>query len=371
MTTPVHKVVADEDASRPTWALCVATLNRPDILEQSTRLALAQTVPPHEVIIIDASDAWTVHRDRIMALSNWSTIRLVYVHGKVRSITAQRNQALALASAAILFCFDDDTLMHPDCAEQILRVYGLDRDGRIASVAASQTGDLPGTADTGSIVAKVQRNVSMRERLVGLVPAPMRHFFVAEVLLMTLERRFVPYDSPRYPRRPEVPPCLAATGAFAVRLTSGFRLTVRRRVAEQEPFDPSLRAYCPAEDLDVTYRYLRHGQNLQAPLARVYHHEAAANRLKRRKVAELSTLNIAFFVRRSARTQTLHRMLFYIFGLRMLLSCFLRDLVGRRWDLPDTAGTLGALRKSIKVFRLPRANLEQSYIEIQGQILSA
>ena len=41
------------------------------------------------------------------------------------------NHSIAQSTADIIFAFDDDTLMYPDCAKEILRIYAADVDHRI------------------------------------------------------------------------------------------------------------------------------------------------------------------------------------------------------------------------------------------------
>ena len=48
----------------------------------------------------------------------------------------QRNQAIDLATSDILFFFDDDSLMHPRCAEEIMRVYEADSRALVQAVGA-------------------------------------------------------------------------------------------------------------------------------------------------------------------------------------------------------------------------------------------
>ena len=116
------------------WALCVATLDRIEILEACLRCVLSQTRRPSEIVIVDASAAWRAHAQRARSIVDGS-VPLVYVAARRPSLTVQRNQALELARSDILFLIDDDSLMHPDCAASILAVYESDGEGAIAAVA--------------------------------------------------------------------------------------------------------------------------------------------------------------------------------------------------------------------------------------------
>jgi glycosyltransferase involved in cell wall biosynthesis len=352
------------------WALCISTLNRADILEKCVRLALSQTFPPKEIIIVDASENWIDSSRRISVLNSWEDVLLTYHYSEIKSLTRQRNIALALATADILFFFDDDTLMYPTCASEIMHIYQIDKNGAISSVGATPTSRPPCQEIAQEIPTKAIGFGKFNRFAGSMFPPVVVRFFYKEILLLDIERRFVPYDAVRYPRHPELEKGFSDAGAFAVRLISGFRITVRRKVAQEEPFDEVLLAYCPAEDLDATYRYLRHGINVQSAKALVYHHEAASGRLKRRRVAELALLNISYFVRRRGKHPVVHRLLFHLLSLRLLFSCALRDTLSRRWDYPDTIGCAAATLKSFSVFRIARDELEETYTEMQREILS-
>jgi glycosyltransferase involved in cell wall biosynthesis len=113
-------------ATALTWALVVPTYMREDVLPRCLRLGAAQTRPPLE--IVDSSPGRKSTRERILREISplWPGIRWHYVEAERRSITSQRNQGVRAASADVVFLFDDDSLMYPDCAAEIMRVYDAD-----------------------------------------------------------------------------------------------------------------------------------------------------------------------------------------------------------------------------------------------------
>lgn len=352
------------------WALCVATLNRPESLETCVSCAVTQTRPPAEIVIVDASESWEAHREWITAVTESARIPCVYLQAVKRSSAVQRNQAIDAATADILFMIDDDAFMHPDCAASIMEIYETDRLAKISAVAAACAEVPPGQSTAGGLRRRDRTDFGLLSRLAGAFPRGLKSFVYKELLLLDVERRFVPYDRIGYGALAPLPDALRASGAVPIRLMSGFRMTVRRSVAERERFDDGLLAYCPTEDLDASYRFLRHGANVLASRALLYHHEAASSRLKRRKVAELSVLNTAYFIRAKSKLPYVHAAAFYVWVVRLFASSMVRDMAGRRWDLPDTSGTAKAFRKSFGVFGKPRADLKHWYLGVQQQILS-
>ena len=80
--------------------------------------------------------------DTILSLGKAADIKCIYVGAATKSLTCQRNQGLEYATGDIVFLFDDDTLMFPDCAEQILKIYE-DDDGSLVGIGACSVPYLP------------------------------------------------------------------------------------------------------------------------------------------------------------------------------------------------------------------------------------
>jgi glycosyltransferase involved in cell wall biosynthesis len=352
--------------TRLTWALSVSTYNRIDMLEVCVRHALQSTRMPSEIVICDASADWEGNRTRITPLTEAAGVPLTYLPAPKKSLPAQRNHGINAATADILFLIDDDALLYPDCAETILRIYEADKDQRIAAVSASD-GPMPAGA---GLVAEAKTGPSkapLTERLLrgsGLV-----RFLWVEVLMMSADRVFIPYD--RHWHRPDeaTVTAYASDKVYPLTTIAGYRMTVRRSVALAEPFDGDLLAYASAEDLDATYRFSRHGWNVVATEGKIYHHEAMAGRLKRQQSTMLSVLNIAFLLRKQSRYPVRHTLQFYVMILRRLLAEFLKDGLSRRWEFPQLRGVLASLPATFRILRHDPATLAPFYDTIQRKVL--
>lgn len=350
-----------------TWALCTPTLNRIDVLLLALGCALAQTRPPSEVIIVDAGDGWQADRARVeQALTAHPTVRLVYLHSPVRSITHQRNLATQAATADILFCLDDDTLMFPDCAETILRVYEADAAGAIAGVTANNDPNSPLAAPEierklSGLQDKAKRS-GTRNRLT--------RWIWREIFLMDTLRLFVPYNSRRKTTSAEDVARLGQPDLYPALTMIGFAMTVRRSVALAEPFDPWLLSYSPCEDTDATYRFSRHGLLVLSGKARLHHYEVAAARLNRHRVAALFLLNVAFFTRQHSDDLPRHRRRYFALARRRVLAEFLKDGLGLRFRFPQVRGTLYALRRAPAIFDHSDTRLGEDYQAIQREVLT-
>ncbi|MAN58054.1 MAG: glycosyltransferase family 2 protein [Paracoccus sp. (in: a-proteobacteria)] len=365
------------------WGICIATLDRPDVLRRTIAHALSQTVPPAQIVIVDASDGWQASRDAIAAmLQSRPAIRLDYVHSEIRSSTTQRNTGIALCDTEVIFIIDDDSFMYPDCAEAVLALYEADPDGRLAGVrtalvetapapppeataeAEAATGDLPAAAPLRRKASGNRGRLQVLQRLV--LGSRAGRWFHRKVLMQNMQETFLRYDGPRQSPLPEA---LAARGAGSVSFMPGCAMSVRRDIALAEPFDPALRYYAAYEDVDVSYRYARHGHLVHAPAARLHHFEAASGRIRRKKVIVFQLLNMVVYLRRHAERPEDWRRAYRVMLYRRLLGESLKDLLSGRWNFPQMRGVLIARRHWRRVWECPIARLDDWYPALQKRIL--
>ncbi|MBL9050219.1 MAG: glycosyltransferase [Tabrizicola sp.] len=322
--------------ARLTWSLCVVTLDRPKILEFCVLCALAQTRPPTEIVIVDASDAWRDHHALIQALTAPAGVPLTYLPATRRSTSAQRNLGIRAATADILVMIDDDSFMHPDCAEKILAVYEADGDETIAAVEASMTLRKPELVADQVVASQIEeRNMQEATRQSSW----LKRFIYREILMMSVEGNFIAYDGPLWKRWEHLPlPPKTQPNTFI----GGCTLTVRRKVAVAELFDGGLLSYSPGEDRDASYRFLRHGRNLLADDAFLYHAETPVSRMKRFELTALTILNISYFARKNTRKPLRDLPAIVLLWLRRCLAEFLKDGLKGRFTFPQFRGALYA-----------------------------
>lgn len=351
------------------WSLCIATLDRHEALLACLGYAVAQTRPPAEIVVVDASDNWEEGRAATRALlAGNPEVALDYIGSPVRSSAEQRNIAVRSAGTDVLFLLDDDSFMHPTCAEEIMRVYEADDAGAVAGVMARNVSELPPGEE--SVAQVLARKRSGRSGL-GAVWGRLLHTRTArwinrKLLLQSIDELFIKYDEPR--ERP-VPPALAGLEVQPVSLVGGCVMTVRRHVALAEPFDPSLRYYAAFEDLDASYRYARHGALLYATRARLHHFEAAGGRIRRKKVIVFQLLNMLVFIKRHAARPEAFLSAYRRMLWRRLLGEILKDLLSGRWSLPQVGGVLVAMRHWNELWRTETDRLDEWYPTLQKTIL--
>lgn len=348
---------------RLTWALCVATLNRIDMLELCITCALKQTRLPSEIVIVDASDDWQPHRDRIAAIVA-GRVPLIYLPAPERSLTVQRNTAIRACDADICALIDDDSLMHPDCIEVILRIYEADTRSEILGIAGA---DGPSPLEVQSIDRKAG---TASQGLAGkMTKSRITAFLWRELFLMNRAATFIPYDGSFGSRLPDWVQAHGLNLVPAIQLP-GCRMTARRSALLQVPFESAFRSYSPGEDFDISYRLSRIGVICTAPDARIYHHEVSASRIRREQELVLSICNAAYLLRKHSPNLKRDRRRWNLLMSRRLVAELLKDGLTRRWALPQLRAARRAAAISRAILSFPDdAGLADYYVAVQQQIL--
>lgn len=347
-----------------TWALVIATYQREHILPRCLRLAAQQTRAPKEIIVVDASPGWETTRDLIrqQLSASYPHIKLIYVQAKCPSSTAQRNQGIDLSNSDVLFLIDDDSLMYPDCAEEIMRVYEADVDEVIQGVSAIAAPNPPD-------LEVLNQRQEIPSATLAAQPRQTRLRRWVKSLLSTEQTYFLPYDA-AYPAH-EIPPHLYELNIGVIQVMAGYAMTFRRSILQQERFNEVLERYAAGEDQDLSYRVSRHGAIVNAVNARLCHLEISGGRLSRDKVAALAGLNPAVLQQfySSDREQT-NRNWRKILRQRILIY-FLKDLSDKDWRLSRTRGVLFALAHLQTIWAKSPEELLQWYPAFQAQLVEA
>lgn len=322
------------------WGLIVITYNRAGFLHECLKHVLSQTRPPSEVVVVDASNNWQETHNTVLDhyADHWKDIRLVYEPAKVRSIPFQRNQALDLSQADVIFSLDDDIYLEPDAASIIMQGYDRDTKEEIAMIGGHFTA-APPSQKTDHI------GDAGPAKRAGIIDAIKYHLEQS----LTLESHFVPYGKPVAFIDP--PESVRDLELVASGLLNGGRTTFRRKYGVKSRWSTLLRYYATHEDSDFSYRMSYFGQIMVAPNAGFFHADGAEARPDRFKINTIRVRNLMALHRVSSenRLRSAWRLLLsfgYFTGLYLLI-----DPARKRFTLPIARSYLmGILQIPVYMF---------------------
>jgi len=351
---------------RYSWGLTIATKDRPEMLQTAIRLGLTQSRPPSEVVVVDASEHWERHSADMGALVEELRpgTRFVYLPADRPSVSGQRNQAIAASRADILFMIDDDSFMYPDCAARILEVY--EASPEVLGVQAMLRPDMPDQA---------QASATMARKVVGAQDAAGRQEWAPaqwlrkHLLLMNRMALFLPYNG-AWPEL-HLPAALKDMPVRPEHLFHGCRMTFRRDAILRVGFDPTLRHYCPGEDLDASHRIAQIGPIVTAETAYLHHYNAAQGRIDRQSSIKLAALNQAYLLSRHAANTHHARQQYFRLMWRRVLAEALKDGLSRRLSFPQLRGLLAAMFQARAIFDLDQAQMNDHYSQMQINLLQS
>jgi len=340
------------------WAFIIPTYQREHILARCLRLAAQQTHPPAEIIVVDASPNWATTRDEIKTtvFRDHPSIHWQYVQADARSISCQRNQGLRLATSEIIFFFDDDSLMYPDCAEQIIKIYEADTKRRIAGINAVHIPVPPDQLDDLEVVRPSEHSATKQY---GSLARLVRW-------LLDADNIFVPYDED-YPRH-EMPEEVRDFKVGIVRLLAGWGMTFRRTICFREPFAEILRMYAAEEDSDMSYRASRHGPLLVAGDARLCHLGSKGGRSTPFLLAVFRNLNPVALHRLYSTDLSRSRRRERLLLTRRFLILLAKDFYRQKWSFPNARGVLLAFRLMNSIFKMSETDLNEWYPRFQKEM---
>jgi glycosyltransferase involved in cell wall biosynthesis len=343
-------------SSNLTWSLALATYNRLEMLKRCIPLCLAQTYPPLEIVIVDSSENWSENKNAILEAfsGNEKNIPIKYLQAKIRSSSTQRNQAVNESSGDVLFLIDDDSLMYPNCAEEIMKVYQADSRNEIVGVAAVHNTVPPDSKDPEAaqeikIGAKGQTGLTKYLRQ-----------------LLRADHINIPHDG-QWPNV-YVPDSLSHLNVRPNKGVAGCFMTVRRESAIEEPFETLLRRYAAGEDMDASNRWQRKGCILRALDAQLHHVASPSARLGLYYISAIGGLNRIVLNKLHGTTPEVSLKQLKNMYARLLIINALKDIRGLNLSFPRTRGIFYAASNLKKIYSMDEDSLRNWYTKIQDEL---
>jgi GT2 family glycosyltransferase len=273
-----------EDAQATTLkvSIIVPTVNRPVEIANLLVSILASTVLPHEIIIVDQSQA--DYRSGVVASYPPLGPRLVYIHDTtIRGASAARNVGIELAEGDAILFLDDDVILEPGFLAEIVRTLC----------------DRPECAGVSGVITNYERSPLLYRLRTWLlywgpfVDDRQKYYENAGAL-----RGQGPFRITR-----------AGSGLFAVR--SALLTSIRFRILFGD--------YELGEDVDFSFALARHGQLLLTPDAGLVHLRVPGGRNARPYcIQELESWSAIF--RRHLAGRPANRLAFLILTAGLVLE---------------------------------------------------
>jgi GT2 family glycosyltransferase len=306
------------------------------------RLAAAQSRPPSQIIVVDASADWCDTRRQVERdlESIYPNIEWIFEPAHVKSAASQRNQGIRLASEDVLFLLDDDSLMFPPAAAYIMSVYEEDVERKMAGVSLCGSREAPDAPKRSSRAAQVKavEQPKTDQTRVGLV--------------RRLKKAAVP-EWPGYLKNETpgvIPDSLKHHDLLAVRQFSGCYMTFRREICEKEPFTDWLKGYSVAEDYDISNRARRHGIIAKHRSALCHHAKTVGGRPANYQLEYSRALNhwLLHTLYAACRRVAFARMTKW--SAHSLFYAALVDIKNRKATLPAVRGLLSGVWSGVIAF---------------------
>ena len=281
---------------RTTVIIC--TKDRRDDLRAALRSLAAQTLPPDEVLVVDAGREPALDDAEMADLRAALPLRLLRA---APGLTRQRNLGIRESAGEIIFFFDDDVILEPEYLRQVAAVFAEDTGGTTGAVGGRITNAVPaGALGRGARLRRWVRRV----------------FLLSDLGDGRLK-------ASGFPAQPHA----LAEGRF-IECLSGCAMAFRRAVFDRAQFDEALSGYSYMEDVDISQQVLALGFAIwYEPAARLAHHASPRARGAGTEIARMLVRNYAYLFRKHWNTSFRRRLAFRWALLGLLISALVdRDL---------------------------------------------
>lgn len=337
------------------YDVVIATRDRPEALILSLPLLLDQTRKPASIVVIDSSDDPEPNRKTVSEIAEQAPFPVSYTHSKA-GLTYQRNLGIDRCSADVIIFPDDDSLLFPDAAEELMKVYERDTEQTISSVGGQQVFTPPPASelkldvfegDRGSPIRVVLRRI---RQWMTETSASMHPFLVI---------------GHRLNARWKTPDWLASEDVSLVPYVTGFRMSFRSAVFEKCRFDEALKTYAWFEDIDACHSAMRSGAVTVSDRARIFHYAALGKRGNAWQIGQMSILNRAYLMMKHIRAnpdvfspgKEALRVRFYLWFRVFGYLLTIRDSYG----LTRFRGAFTAARQIGALLRAPETELSETF----------
>jgi len=338
------------------YDVVVATRNRPEALRLSIPLILGQGRPPHQLIIVDASDDHEQTRQSVIRAVGDSPVKLEILYSRQPNIALQRNMGIDCVKSPVVMFTDDDVFWWQGVGEAIMRVYERDRNGHIGGVCGVLATDPPPEAQlfVGSVY-KMRLTDCIRQRI---------EFRYNKFVYRFCPDPFWIHGRSRWNVQP-VPDWLPKENAVLVEYMGGARMSFRTEAIRSRGFDEDLGAYLgysKSEDTEASFYVMQKRLIVGVHDAKLYHHKFPGQRAESFDLGFISLFNPAYIVCRYSPNGSAAREAVKQFSIFKLMQYVLR--MHTKFGRDRVRGAMLAIRLMKILLNTPPARLRERYLEL-------
>ncbi len=335
------------------YTTVIVTRNRPEALELSLPLILAQTYPTAAVVIVDSSDDPVSNEACVAKARSTSDIPITYIRS-APGMTVQRNIGLAEVASPVVLFPDDDSLLYPDTMAQLMEVYIRDTEGRIGGVCSAEA-----KAPPPGVLKQTTYDMTRADRLRQRIAATrfrLERALVPDPFLTAGQNRITALNYPDW---------IDGQRYVQVEWMTGFRMSFRTEIIRQYGFKEVLGRYALFEDNDACLNVLRTHGLVGVRTAQIYHHKAPARRSSGYTMGAIQILNRFFILANQGRASSyLRRQLMWFSRYKLLQYRLARSDFGRS----RLQGAKDALRCAPDLLTCPPADLASTYLTMRENL---
>ena len=279
-------------------SIVIATKNRFHDIIKCIESIFTQTLPPDEIIIVDASDTEEL-KSKIKEFKSMKT-KFVYIHTKA-GMTYQWNIGVKNSCGDIVFILDDDTILDKDFIKEIINIFEKDREQKIGGVC-------------GDMITIKNQNHSIIHSILATIYRPIG-ITLATVFFL----------------------CKSGNGKFRLSGSStwtygtnkianveglpGGATAYRREVFKEFTFDENIHVMADAE---FSYRVSRKYQNVYTPYAKIVHTVSPVAREKTYLKSKLLIESYYYHFKKNLPQTFKHKFAFYT----SIIGLFVMEIIG-------------------------------------------
>lgn len=266
-----------EERQMLTSSVLIITKDRAEDIEKALHSLSRQTRSVDQLVIVDSGSDRTA--ESVQAFEKDFAGKVDYLRSEP-GMVRQRNVGIPVCDRDVVFMFDSDVELAPECIAKVMAVYEADTDGELAGVAPRVRVRNPPT-----LLSSLYRFMFLLPRQNG-------------------SGRLLPSGLPSFTWYAQT------NGIHPVEVFSGCAQSYRLAVLRENLYDEFFYARFYLDDIDYSYRASKLGRLLCEPAAVLMHWEAPSTREAQPTIAEMQVANHAYFFKKHMPSDPFHWLCF-------------------------------------------------------------